>query len=138
MRVEALAVGELELPCTAGALDLEYQRAVGEPQPRERRTGLAGQLRQARTLGRRRHRLDHRRHRPERRRRPVRGERVLPAEKPPGARLVVGPGLPADGEGGVQVRRRGVAQRPVRLRVVVIALQELPSARTAARRHADT
>ena len=46
------------------------------------------------------------------------------------------PVLPADRKGRVQERRRGVRQRPARLRVVIIALQELPCARTACR-HQD-
>ena len=138
MRVEARAVGDPDLQRTAGALDLEDQGAVIEPQARERGAGLAGERDQPRPVRRRRPRLEHRRHLPERRGRAERGERVLPGQQAKARERTVGLHLPADGEGRVLVHIRRWREAKPRRRVLGIAFQELPRPCPASRRHGVT
>ena len=127
-RVEGGAVAHLELPCLAPPRHSQDQRAVEQPQARERRPRPAHQTAPGMPAvwPRLRHpRLDHRDIGPEEFR-PLRIARVLPGQQVPPRRLQVGLDLAAK-----EVRRRLAYRRPGMgppVRNIVRAVHQSPPA----------
>ena len=129
---EGRAADHPDPPRLVASPHLQHERAIEQPQSRERRTGSAQQAGPGMLPGLRDPRLDHRHVRPEEFG-PLRMPRILPGQQVPPCSVQVGLCLPAKGMWRRLAHRRPGARAPLREIVRVLSQPPPGAPRTATR-----